>query len=144
MLLYQIFPSEIIEIIWNYIPISIKVWVSKTYYEKYHYSIIYPSLKLNYNSYMRWVIRNQYIYLMKINVVEHYSLWSSKLVNIKYKNKTYPMYISYIKTLALENNSNKIYSLIKNYEKENEKNNKTNKSLKSNKKIKYKKNQWSN
>ena len=42
--------------------------------------------------------------------------------------------------LALENTSNKIYSLIKNYEK----NNKINKSLKLNRKIKHKKNQWRN
>ena len=140
MLFYKIFSIEVIEMIWSYIPISTKVWISKECYEKYHYSIIYPKLKLRYHSYMRYVIKNQCSYLMKINLNEHYAIWCNKLVNIKYKDKTYPTYISYIKMLALENTSNKIYSLIKNYEK----NNKINKSLKLNRKIKHKKNQWSN
>ena len=91
-------------------------------------------------SYMRYIIRNEYLYLMKINIIDHYDMWCSKIVNIKYKKHTYPKYIDYIKSLSLENNSNKIYSLLKNYENTN----KTNKSLKSNRKIKYKYNKWSN
>lgn len=138
--LYQIFPQEILEKIWFYIPNSNKVWISKYYYEKYHYTLIYPKLKLNYNSYMRFIIRNEYLYLMKINIQEHYYVWCSKIVNIKYKKSTYPKYVDYIKTLSLENSCNKIYNLLKNCENTN----KTNKSLKSNRKIKYKYNKWTN
>lgn len=140
VLLHKIFPQEILEKIWFYIPNSTKVWSDKYYYEKYHVSLIYPKLKLNYKSYMRYIIRNEYLYLMKINIIDHYDMWCSKIVNIKYKKHTYPKYIDYIKSLSLENNSNKIYSLLKNYENTN----KTNKSLKSNRKIKYKYNKWSN
>ena len=140
ILLYEIFPPEIIEIIWNYVPNTTKVWVSKYYYEKYHYELIYPKLKLNYNSYMRFIIRNQYIYLMQINIKEHYVTWCNKIINLKYKQKTFPRYIDYVKNLSLENNSNKIYNLLKNYEN----NNNSNKSLKSNRKIKHKYNKWNN
>ena len=139
-LLCKIFPQEILEKIWDYIPNSSKVWVNKYYYEKYHYSLVYPKLKLNYNSYMRFIIRNEYLYLMKINIQEHYDVWSNKIVNIKYKKHTFPKYVDYIKSLSLENNSNKIYSLLKSYENRN----KINKSLKSNRKIKYKYNKWTN
>ena len=50
ILLYNFFPQELVEKIWNYLPITTKVWTNKYYYEKYHYDLIYPKLKLNYNA----------------------------------------------------------------------------------------------
>ena len=70
---------------------------------------------------MRFIIRNS-MCLMQINIKEHYVTWCNKIINLKYKEKIFPRYIDYVKTLSLETNSNKIYNLLKKYENNNKSN----------------------
>lgn len=141
MKLCEIFPQEILEIIWGFLPEKSKAFVTKTYYEKYHKFYIYPMLKPRYDSYMRFVIRNQYLFLMEQNLTDHYERWI-KLYNWRYKQETYTTYIHYLLTISIEYNSQSIINLLRETIKKNSKKNK--KQLNQNKTIRRKHNTWSN
>lgn len=141
MKLYKIFPREILEIIWDFLPEKSKAFVTKTYYEKYHKLYIYPLLKPRFNSYIRFVIRNNYLFLMEQNLTDHYETWI-KLYNWSYKQETYTTYIHYLLTASIEYNSQSIINLLRETIKKKSKINK--KQLNQNKTITQKYNTWSN
>ena len=141
MKLYKIFPREILEIIWDFLPEKSKAFVTKTYYEKYHKLYIYPLLKPRFNSYIRFVIRNNYLFLMEQNLIDHYETWI-KLYNWSYKQETYTTYIHYLLTASIEYNSQSIINLLRETIKKKSKINK--KQLNQNKTITQKYNTWSN
>lgn len=141
MKLYEIFPPEILEIIWSFLPEESKAFVSISYYKKYHKPYIYPMLKPRYDSYMRFVIRNNYLFLMKQNLTDHYEKWI-KSYNWHYRQETYTTYIHYLLTISIEYNSQSIINLLRETIKKNSKINK--KQLNQNKTIRRKYNTWSN
>ena len=141
MNLCQIFPPEILEIIWSFLPEESKAFVSISYYKKYHKLYIYPMLKPRYDSYMRFVIRNNYLFLMKQNLTDHYEKWI-KSYNWHYRQETYTTYIHYLLTISIEYNSQSIINLLRETIKKNSKINK--KQLNQNKTIRRKYNTWSN
>lgn len=141
MKLCEIFPSEILEIIWNFLPNKSKVFVTKSYYNKYHKLYIYPMLKPRFDTYIRFVIRNKYLFLMEQNLKDHYEKWI-KLYNWHYREETYTTYIHYLLTISIEYNSQPIINLLRETIKKNSKINK--KQLNQNKTIRRKYNTWSN
>ena len=112
MKLYEVLPLEILEIIWSFLPEERKTFVSKTYYKKYHKLYIYPNLKPRFDSYMRFVIRNNYLFLMEQNLTDHYEWWI-KLYNRNYKHETYTTYIHYLLTISIEYNRQGIINLLR-------------------------------
>lgn len=141
MKLYKIFPPEILEIIWDFLPEKSKAFVTKSYYEKYHKLYIYPLLKPRYDSYIRFVIRNKYLFLMEQNLTDHYQSWIT-LYNWRYRQETYTSYIHYLLTMSFEYNSQSIINLLRETIKKNSKINK--KQLNQNKTIRRKYNTWNN
>lgn len=141
MKLYEIFPPEILEIIWSFLPEESKAFVSRAYYKKYHKLYIYPMLKPRYDSYIRFVIRNQNLFLMQQNLTDHYERWI-KSYNWRYRQETYTTYIHYLLTISIEYNSQSIINLLRETIKKNSKINK--KQLNQNKTIRRKYNTWSN
>jgi hypothetical protein len=131
MNLYTLLPSEIVEKIWNFLPLESKVLVLKKYYEKYHSKVILPKIT-NYDGYMRFVIRNNYSYLFKMNL-NYYDSWVSKR-NWKYKKQIFCNFADYI--YFLTSNQPKIYYILKEFEKIHQKN--------KHKNIKHKYIKWSN
>jgi len=68
MELCQIFPGEILELIWKFVPLETKVFVTKDYYETYHESIIYPKIKPYYSSFIRYIVRENMYYVFQIHL----------------------------------------------------------------------------
>ena len=137
--LFDILPPEIVLHIWSFIPNSTRVWLTKEYYEKYHKICITPQLIPRFNTYIRYIIRNQYEYLIKIQLRENYDIWINKY-NWTYQYNTYTTYIHYLLYLSQTYRANKSYNIIKNYGN----NNKNNYRLKLNKSIRSKYNKWTN
>ena len=105
----QDFPNEIKEIIYYYIPIEVKMNLTKQcFIDNYKKKI---TILPNYDSYIRYLIRNNHYFIFKLNFNINKNNWFN-LKNwnenrIKYKN-----YNEYLKSYSLKYNSN-INELIK-------------------------------
>ena len=121
-----------------YLRPTIKVWLSTTYYEKYHY-IIKPLIPSNYyDSYVRDMIRHDCHYVLKQLLNENFEKWI-KWKNYNFKNCVYTTYISFLLDYSCLHNSTKCKDMVYFFI---EKSNVTKKEHKNNKK--YISNQWSN
>jgi len=88
-------PTDILSIIWDYLPDKKKTILNKFYYEKYHY-IIEDQAKNPirfYISYIRKIIRNDLDYVFSVLLKNNYHKWK------KEKKKKF----NYIKTLKSNN-----------------------------------------
>jgi hypothetical protein len=108
-------PREIIEeYIWPNISLRIKVLLNKFYYEKYHY-IIYQFIPDNQrDSYIRFVIRNDYSMILNKLLQQNFKDWI-KLLHYQYKNELFYNYIFFLSHFAVENTSSKSNYLINDY-----------------------------
>lgn len=122
MNLYEIFPSEIIEIIWNYIPTSKKALLTKECYEEYHEEHILPKIT-NYHGFMRYVIRNNMNYVFNIHL-NYYGSWIAKR-NWRYGKQIFCDFSEYINFYSIK--FPKIHYILREFEKEFEKEKRKNK-----------------
>lgn len=110
----DILPEEIIKIIYDFLPISNKMLLTKKLFNMYYY-VNNKDIKINkqYANYLRFLIQKKcYIH---VDIIFH--IFCGKFISMqkwKYKNKTYPNFLVYLKDHALKNNSQKCYELIKN------------------------------
>ena len=109
----DIIPEEIIKIIYEFLPISKKKLLTKKSFNLYYY-VNNKDKKINkmYTKYLKFLIQKKcYIH---IDIIMH--IFCGKFLSIKkwkYKHKTYPNFLVYLKDYALKNNSQKCYELIK-------------------------------
>ena len=129
MNLCKIFPNEIIKLIWDFVPLETKVWVSKEYYEKYHRLVIYPKIILKYSSFIRYVVRENMYYVFQIHL-NYYNDWLT-MRNWKYQKQIFSNFADYV--LFISSKNGKILYLLKGFEKEHHKNKHRNKRIKYNK-----------
>ena len=108
-------PREIIEEhIWPYISPYIKVWLKKSYYIRYHHRIKKYIPESLYESYIRFIIRNDYSFIMERLLYDYFDDWI-KILRFPYKNTLFHNYIFFLSYYAVENTSTKTYNLINNY-----------------------------
>ena len=108
-------PDEILQEIFYFIPSSTKKLLNKKLF-KSHYFVIVTQTKINtqYHNYMRHLLHNNCYLHIQINLDIHYIKFL-KLKRWRYKNKTYPNYLMFMKSFALYNDSQKTYQLLKDY-----------------------------
>jgi len=106
-------PVEIKEIIYNFICDEVKSNLTKELfilnYENKIKKVPY------YNSYLRYLIRNEHEFILKINLNLKKNHWFN-LKNWKYNNRYFPNYLTYLKYYAQQQNKNKMYQIIKSIE----------------------------
>ena len=111
--LISILPVEIKEIIYTYICHDVKCNLTKqlfiSNYENKIKKIPY------YNSYLRYVIRNEHDFILNLNLNLKKKHWYN-LKNWKYNNRFFSNYLIYLKYYAQQQNKNKIYQTIKSIE----------------------------
>jgi len=111
--MFQILPDDVLGVIWEYMSSKQKKLVNKKNYEKN--KILYGQKTDNY---MRKIIRKDYNYLFKRNIIFHYKEWH-RIKKWTYKNMILSNFIDYLRYLCIENSSNKCKKILDNYEKEN-------------------------
>ena len=116
MELLNLLPNEILVLIWSYVDIKQKIWVTKSYYEKYH-KLILPDIP-RFNSYMHFIIRNKYDYLFNIMLKDNYTLWINKK-KWPYKEIIFNNYLDYLLYLCNKSNASKLKEILANYKKSN-------------------------
>lgn len=104
-LIYNL-PNELLDNIFQYLDISLKISLNKFYYEKYNYILqenFYPEKT---NSLVRDIIRNDYIYVFKHIISKNFDNWI-KVIKYSYKNIIYENYITFLIYYCNKYSSNK-------------------------------------
>ena len=112
----SLLPQEIKEIIYYFIPIEQKCYLSKNIFINYYKEKI-KGIPF-YDSYIRYVIRNNHIFIFNLNILSNYNHWFN-LKNWKYNNCIYKNYLMYIKEYTNKQNKQNLYQMIKSIETNN-------------------------
>lgn len=108
-------PDDILYDIYLLIHNESKYLLNKTNYEKHYVNIINSLRKAKYNSYIRFIIRNDYSYLFD-NLLKHkYNEFHIKN-KISYKNITYKYLYEFVKYYIQTNNSCRCNNILINYQ----------------------------
>lgn len=97
-------PCDILNIIWSYINPIQKIFLNKTLYNKYNHLI--DKLIINQKSYVRDIIRLDYIFVFNNILSRNFNKWIL-INNYHYANVIYPSYINFLYNFACQNKSNK-------------------------------------
>lgn len=104
-------PSDIIAHIFETIPNEALIFVSKDYYEKYHHNIRGMIHKSMYDSYLRFVIKKDYTYILELLLDEEFNIWSIKTRTV-YKNNIYPSYFALLTDLSIQYSANRCKKML--------------------------------
>jgi len=129
----DLLPTDVLPIIYSYIPISVKKNLNKQLFEEYCSDM--KMIWKNFDSTIRYIIRNDYDYLLDIQFKNRYTHWK-KLRRWRYKHIIYPHYVEYLRQFALEQKSLKCCKVIIKYNGDSSK--------KKYKRIRIKNIRWSN
>jgi hypothetical protein len=120
-------PPELTEIVWSYVDIETKVWVSKYYYEKYHNTVILKNIP-NINKYIISLIikKDNYIF----DIIYNYTKTTWKYpTQWNYRNETFLTYEAFLKYKAETYNNRYVLELLKGKKSKKEYKDKKNKYL---------------
>ena len=102
-------PCDILNIVWDKINPIQKIFLNKTLYNKYNYLI--DKLINNYESYVRDIIRLDYIFVFNNILLRNFDNWVIRN-NYHYSNIVYPSFIYFLYNFAHKNQSYKCMNLI--------------------------------
>jgi hypothetical protein len=103
-------PPELKDIVWLYVRLEDKVWVSKYYYEKYHNTLIMNKIP-DFNKYIISLIIKKENYIFELIYNDMRFSW--KFANtILYGNRTFLTYAAFLKFKANEYNNRYLFELI--------------------------------
>lgn len=105
---------DIKNIIWGYIPVVVKVSLSKTLYLKYYKTKNALIPPIHFRNYIRYIIRKDCSFVIKMNLNLYFDKWLKKK-NIYYKDYKINNYINFLLHLCFENHSTKCEREIKEY-----------------------------
>jgi hypothetical protein len=108
-------PEEVVKYcIQPFLPLSVVAFLSKKNYKNYHPTIIKPMLyEKGYDTYMRYIIRNDFYFLFEISLYENFEKWL-KLTKFIYKSSLYCNYIFFLLEFCIECDSQKCREILQN------------------------------
>jgi len=110
-------PVVIIDIISNYVPNIVYVWLNREYYFKYHHLLSKYMNQKNREQYIRQIVRKDDYFVFKQLLLENYSWWL-KMTKYLHKDGIYANYLMFLNFYSLEYDSFKCKELITNLLKE--------------------------
>ena len=108
-------PPELIRYIKEYIPKKTFIFTNRENYNLYH-SLIQPSI-IDYESYIRAMIRQDNEFVFKKIIEENISKWY-EIRQYKYKNMIFNNYLYFVMNFCIENESNNCRKTILDFLKE--------------------------
>jgi len=108
-------PDVLIIEIYEYIPKTVKLFLTKENYLQYHYLLKEYINKKNKNieKYFRTMVRQDNDFVFQELLVENYKKWFN-MTNYYYNSCIYRNYITFIESYAIENESIKCRKIINN------------------------------
>ena len=108
-------PDELVRYIKEYIPKKELVFTNRENYNLYHV-LIKPCIK-DYESYIRYMIRQDNEFVFKKIIEENYRKWY-EIRQYKYKNMIFNNYLYFVINFCIENDSNNCRKVISDFLKE--------------------------
>ena len=113
-ILYNIPYDILVNHIYQYISNDVLVWLNKDYYIKYHNNIIIKLGKNNFDSYIRFIIKNDLCFPFK-QIISNPEIFLYKnffLRKYNYKSMYFDTYYDFFNYYSIENNSNNCKNII--------------------------------
>jgi len=104
-------PNELKEIVWSYVSLDEKVWISKYYYDKYHNALIINKIP-EFNKYIISLIIKNENYIFELIYNDMRASWKNSNT-ILYGNRTFLTYEAFYKFKANAYNNKYVSELIK-------------------------------
>lgn len=117
----DILPYELVDMIYEYIPKSVSMFITKSNYIKDHHLIRKYIDKKNIEKYIRTMLVQDNDFVFNFLLVENLERW----INMKkyyYQEYIYSTYLHFLDCYALENNSVKCKKIIVKYKNQHKKN----------------------
>ena len=108
-------PEELVKYIKEYIPKKEFVFTNRESYNLYH--ILIKSCIKDYESYIRYMIRQDNEFVFKKIIEENYRKWY-EIRQYKYKNMIFNNYLYFVINFCIENESNNCINVISDFLKE--------------------------
>ena len=103
-------PADIIQLIEDYIPYKYKILYSKKHYMLYHKFATFKP----YDSYLRYIIRNDMYFVLNVLFTENMNTWLKKNKKL-FKKYNCDAYIKLLNNWCIEYKSNKCRNIIIKY-----------------------------
>ena len=107
-------PYRIVEQIWDNLDIITKMRVTKENFTNNHYLLKRNNLILNFDSYLRCMIRENCDWIFNFIIEENYNYWI-KPKKIIYDNQIFTNYLDYVHYLTVQFNSQKCKAIFLNF-----------------------------
>ena len=104
-------PPELKDIVWSYVSLDDKVWISKYYYYKYHNTLIMNKIP-EFNKYIISLIIKNENYIFELIYTDMRVSWKN-INQILYGNRTFLTYEAFYKFKATTYNNRYVLALIK-------------------------------
>lgn len=114
IILQDLLPEELIDIIFSYIPSYKKIHLNKYYFEKYHYLLKKHIINNRSEDYIRDMIKRDCDYIFYKLLHENYIKWSN-MDDYYYNSFVFFNYITFLCYFCVEHNSTKCRQVIYNY-----------------------------
>jgi hypothetical protein len=114
-LLFQrinLLPDVLIDIVHEFVPLRITVFLSKDLYIHHHHKLKQFIPKVNKESYIRDMIRRDCDFVFSHLVNENFVKWIFEIKHYKYKNIIYKNYLYFIKDFCLIQESTKCRTIL--------------------------------
>jgi len=98
-------PCELIDLIFDYLSIRVKIFLTKEFYYQYHLHFYESILIRNKECFIRFILRSDNYFVFKQLLSENYEKWINNIKNYKYKNFSYKNYIYFLKDFCIFNDS---------------------------------------
>lgn len=107
-------PEVLIDIVYEYIPLSTKIFLTKKKYSENHYLVKSYINKRQYENYIRSMVRQDNSFVFSFLMHENIIIWT-RIHNYLYKDHTYPNYILFLHEYCIENESTRCRELLDKY-----------------------------
>ena len=112
MLVFGKLPSDILKYILEFVPIDVKLWMTKENYSKYHPCIKDLIRREDYENYIRDMVRRDNDFVFSFLLRENFNKWLS-FKKYHYKSTIYSNYIYFLLGLCVDSESPKCRELIR-------------------------------
>jgi hypothetical protein len=104
-------PNELVEIVYNYIPKSITMFLTKKMYIEDHHLIRKIINRRNIEKYIRSMVRQDNDFVFKLLLVENFKRWIN-MTKYYYKECIYGNYLNFLESYTIDNQATKCRKLL--------------------------------
>lgn len=105
-------PEVLVDIVYEYVPLSTKLFLTKKNYKENHVLVKTLIDKRQYENYIRCIVRQDNSFVFSFLINENITLWTCKIHNYLYKDSTYRNYLLFLHEYCIENESTRCKEII--------------------------------